>query len=69
MILIIGDNCMMTVSYTITKMLFRQSDKFSTFEVFAARTITQFLFQEAYNYFVNRKMKKNESKDNTPIED
>lgn len=59
MILIIADNCMMTVSYTITKTIFKQNDRFSTFEVFAARTIGQFICQETYNYFVNRSMKKN----------
>ena len=59
---------MMTVSYTITKVLFKQTDRFSTFEVFAARTIGQFVCQEMYNYFVNRSMKKNENKE-IPIED
>ena len=39
MILIIADHCMMTVSYTITKTLFRLNDRFSPFEIFAARTI------------------------------
>ena len=61
MVLILGDNSMMTLSYTFTKMLFKETDKLSTFEVFAARTVSQFICTEFYNYFLNRQKKKEET--------
>ncbi len=58
MILVIGDNSMLTLSYALTKLLYKSTDQYSSFEVFAARTVSQMLCQEIYNYFVNRKQQK-----------
>jgi len=40
MLIVFLDHFLVTVSYTIAKFLFKMNDKLSSFEVYAARTLS-----------------------------
>lgn len=57
MLIVFLDHFLVTVSYTIAKVLFKMNDRLSSFEVYAARTLSQMICQELYNYILNKRSK------------
>jgi hypothetical protein len=62
MLYILSGNLLMTASYTLTKILLRSSDRYTSFEIFAGRTIAQMICQETYYKCLQRKSKQEQEK-------